>query len=307
VRSVVAAVTLLVAGSAFADEATPDQRAKARELGQAALRKLDDNQDYAGASDLFMKAYETSHEITYLVNVAVTQRKAKLPHQAVATYRRCLAEGGTALAPELRTQLENDILIVTRESAQATVRTEGDPAEILLDDRVVGTASKAAPLLVLIAPDAGRVLTLKARRVGFREAQHRLETLSIGTPAEVELVLAPIPTTGTLKVESVPTGARLTSAQVKDLSTAPVSLELPPGDYTFRASLPGHEDTIQTQHLDAGESRRITLALREIPPSWWDRNKLYVVVAAGTVVAVGAGIGIYYGFKPDYGQRFDYP
>lgn len=306
VRSVVVAVTLLVASSAFADEATPEQRAKARELGQAALRKLEDSGDYAGASDLFLKAYETSREITYLVNVAVTQRKAKLPHQAVATYRRCLAEG-TSLAPELRAQLENDIVIVTRESAQARVRTEGEPAEILLDDRVVGTASKAEPLLVLIAPDAGRVLTLKARRPGFRDAQQRLEKLSIGTPDEIELVLVPIPTKGTLTVESVPTGARLTSGQVKDLSTAPVSLELPSGDYTFRASLPGHEDAIQTQHLEAGESRRITLALREIPTSWWDHHKWKVYVAIGVAVVVAGAITTRQLLEPNYGRRFDFP
>jgi hypothetical protein len=301
-RSVVVAVTLLVAGTALADQATPEQRSQARDLGQAALRRLEDNQDYAGASDLFMKAYETSGEIAYLVNVAVTQRKAKLPHHAVATYRRCLTDGASTLSPELRAQLENDIVIVTRESAQVNVRTDGEPAEILLDDRVVGSASKAAPLLVLIAPDAGRIHTLKARRASFREAALSIEKLSIGAPVEIELVPTPIPRTGTIKIESVPNGA-----MVKDRGPAPITLELPPGDYTFRGSLSGYEDAIETEHIEAGETRSVTLALRRIPPTWWGQHKWKVLIGAGALVVVAGAITTRQLLEPSYGQRIDYP
>lgn len=303
VRGVVVVSLLLCAATlARADEATPDQRAKARQLGEAALRKLDDNGDYAGASDLFMKAYETSHELPYLINVAVTQRKAKLPQQAVATYRRVIAEGGVALTPGLRAQIEADIASVAAESGQALVRTEGAPAEILLDDRIVGAASKVAPLLVLIGPDAGRSHTLRARRAGFVEANHTIETLSLGAPQEIVLTLTAIPTLGTLTIESVPTGA-----MIDKHGKAPLTIELPPGDHAIWGSLPGHERTLQNVHIVAGESRKVTLVLREIAPSWWDKHKLQVAIGVGiAVVATGAFI-TRQALEPDYGKRYDYP
>lgn len=287
---------------AFADQTT-DRQADARRLGEAALRRLDDSQDYAGASDLFLRAYETSHELPYLINVAVTQRKAKLPHQAVATYRRCLAEGGAALTADLRAQIESDIETVTRESAQLLVRTEGAAADVLLDDRRVGRASKSEHLLVLIAPDAGRVHSLRAQRPGFRDARLEIEKLSIGAPADIELVLSPIPTTGKLSIDSTPSGAT-----IEKFGRAPLTVELPPGDYTIWGTLPGHERTLQNARVVAGETSRVTLALRALPPpSWWQHHRFKVYVGIGILALASGAIIARQAFEPNYGQRFDYP
>jgi len=301
VRAAVVLVMLVTATVAHADDATPEQRAKARELGEAALRKMSDG-DNIGAADLFKRAYQTSHEIPYLVNAGVAQRQAKLPQEAVATFKRCLEEGGMGLAPDVREQIAGDIQKLVNESGQLNVRTEIDFADVLLDGRRVGTTTKASPLFLLVAPDLGREQKLVARRDGYYDAERVLESLSVGTPVDIVLTPKPIPKTATLTVESIPTGAQLTG-----FSRTPQTLELPPGDHTITATMSGHEPAVQTVHLEVGEARKLTLSLREIAPSWWEKHKLKVLIGIGVAVVTAGVIVAYYGFKPNYGQRFDYP
>jgi hypothetical protein len=299
----VVAVVLVLLGLASyvrADDVDPATRARADELSAAARRKISDANDWAGASDLFMQAYELTKQLPYLINVAVSLRKARLPHQAVVIYRRCLDEGGAAVTAELRAQILADIDHVTRESAQVSVRTAGAPASIELDRRVVGNAAKDAPLVVLVATEGGLIHSLRATREGFAPADHPLGQLRAGETLTVELEPGRIATTGLVHVTSLPPSAQLVLVGRGALGHAPQDVELAPGDYYVHATLPGHDLGRERVSVIAGREHQVVFKLRRTPPSWWQRHKVKVYIAAGVVVASGAAFGAYELFKPEY-------
>jgi hypothetical protein len=309
VRVVAVMVFLLgIAADASADDIAPATRARAEELSAAARRKIDDASDWAGASDLFMQAYELTKQLPYLINVAVSLRKARLPHQSVATYRRCLAEGGQAVTPELRAQILADIDHITRESGQVTVRTAGAPAAIELDHRPVGQAAKDAPLLVLVATEGGLIHTLRASRDGFAPIERPLGQLRAGETIDVELEPPRIATTGNVRIKSVPDAAQLVLVGRGPLGAAPQSLALPPGDYYVDAKLPGYQLGHERVSVLAGRDHDVVFHLEHTPVSWWTRHKLKVYIAASVVVAGGAAFGAYELFKPEYdGTTITFP
>jgi hypothetical protein len=302
VRLVAALLILSFAGTARADEAA--DRAKAQQLAEDALRRINDRGDYAGASDNFLQAYELTRELSYLLNVAVSLRKANLNHQSVAAYRRWLAEGGSTnpLAP----QVNADIEAIERDSVIVTVRTEGAPAEIALDLRAVGIASATAPLVVLVNSDAGKQHTLRATRTGFLPTEHPLERLSRGD--KIEIVLEPRPNIARITVTSDPAGAEISEA-TRVIGTAPQSIDLAPGDYEIFGRLRGHTPARERIYVVAGQPQEVTLRLAPIEESWWERHhtKVYVGAAAVVVIAVGAFF-IARELKPNYdGTTIVYP
>jgi hypothetical protein len=275
---------LSIAGTARADD-TADRAKRAQQLAEDALRRIADRGDFTGASDNFLEAYELTHELSYLLNVAVTLRKANLNHQAVAAYRRWLAEGGTsnALAP----QVTADIDAIERDSITVIVRTAGSAADITLDDRPVGIASGASPLTVLVNTDAGKKHVLRATRPGFLQGELALEQLQRGR--RVEVVVEPGANVARISIASDPIGAELL-AGTRPLGIAPQAIDLAPGDYELFARLRGHAQGRERIHVVAGEPQDVTLRLSPIHPSWWERHhtKVYVGAAAVLVIAAGA-------------------
>jgi hypothetical protein len=310
VRVVAALVCLIaVAASARADAVDPATKAKAEELAAGARRKINDAGDFAGASDLYLQAYELTKELPYLVNVAVALRKAKLPQQAVTTYRRCLDEGGNALTPELRAQIVEDIDKITKESAQVKIRTGGAAAFIDLDDRTVGTATKDAALLVLVSTEGGLNHRIRAAREGYKPAERALGQLRAGEVFDIELEPGRIATTGVVHISSTPETAHLVLTGRGVLGDAPQTLELPPGDYYVTGTLGGYSGARERVTVIAGQEHRVVLRLTKVERSWWDRNKVKVLIVAGAVVVGGgAAFGTYELMKPDYdGIRITYP
>jgi hypothetical protein len=308
VRVVVAIVFVLGFAGAARAEIDPDTRAKAEALSASARRAIADRADWAGASVMFMQAYELTKQLPYLINVAVSYRRAKLPHKSVETYRRCLAEGGAELTPELRAQIESDIANVTKESAQISVRTAGAEAAIELDDLRVGTASKDAPLVVLAATEAGKTRKLRATRDGFEPVVQELLGLRAGEVVEIVIEPKAIATTGNVRVTSSPGGAQLVLVGRGPIGRAPQSIVLAPGDYYVHATLPGYDLAREKVTVFAGRDHDAVLKLRKTPPSWWTKHKLEVYIAVGALVASGAAVGGYYMFKPEYdGTRLKVP
>lgn len=307
-RVAVVVVCLLAIVRGAGADVDPAARAKAEELSAAARRKISDADDWAGASDLFLQAYELTQQLPYLINVAVSLRKAKLPHQSVAMYQRCLAEGGDALTAELRAQILADIDHITRESAQVSVRTAGAPAAIDLDARPVGTAAKDAPLVVLVATEGGKKVKLGASRDGFTPVVRELGPLRAGDKRDVELEPGRIATTGYVRVTSIPDAAELALVGRGPLGRAPQSVELPAGDYYVHATLPGYDLGRERLAVIAGRDHQVVFRMKKTQPSWWSRHKLKVYIAAGVVVGTGAAWGTYELFRPEHdGTTIHYP
>jgi hypothetical protein len=300
VRLVAALLILSIAGTARAD----DTAQRAKQLAEDALRRISDRGDYVGASDDFLQAYELTHELTYLLNVAVTLRKANLPQQSVAAYRRWLAEGGEG--NPLAAQVHADIDAIERDSVHVSVRTAGALAEIALDDRPVGTASAASPLLVLVNSDAGKQHRMRATRAGFLPIEQPLEKLVRGE--SVEIVLEPRANIAHISIASEPSGAELANGE-RTLGTAPQAIDLAPGDYELFARLRGYTPARERIHVVAGEPQSVMLRLEPIERSWWERHhtKVYVGAAAVVVIAASAFL-INRELEPNYdGTTIVYP
>lgn len=284
-----------------------DEREQARELAAVALRRIADANDYAGASELFLRAYELTRELPFLLNAAVAQRKARLPHQSVQSYRRALDDGGAQLTPELRAQVVADIEHITREAARVTVRTRGEPAEVELDRRRVGVVTRDAPLEVLVATEGGLRHTIRAQRPGYRADERTLPELGAGGLLDVELAPRAIPTTGRITIATEPAAAQVSVVGRGALGLAPQTVELPPGDHEIAATLPGHVVVREQVHLRAGDARRITLRLSREPSSWWTRHRLAIYVAGAVVVGTAGAFAVREHFEPDHGVVIRYP
>ncbi len=273
----------------------------AKELAELALKKVSEDQDYLGAMDLFAKAFALSNDPQYLLDSGIAARRANLPQQAVVAYRRYLALLGPAIAREMHDQLIAEIEVITRASASLVVRTAGAPAEIELDRRPAGTASKDAPLVVL-APAAGALIhALRASRPGFVDAIRDVGNLAPDTTTE--LVLEPTlgRTTARITFASVPSGATLTSPAHLTLARTPQTLEIAPGDYEVTAHLADHDDRSQNVRVIAGEDRELVFHLAATP-TWWHRHRAAVAIGAAAVVIVtgilvAPAVNDY--FKPD--------
>ena len=306
VRVVAVLMVVLAARSVRADDAA-DRHAKAEDLAKAALLRIQDRNDYAGASVMFEEAYDLTHELPYLLNVAVTRRKGNLPQQAVAAYRRYLGDGGAAIPEGLRDQVLADIAAITHDAVQVTVRTTGSPADITLDGVPVGVASNATPLLVLVNGEAGRAHTIQALRAGQLPAERALGELHPGQV--VEVTLEPRPKTGQITIDSEPPAAQLTlSTSGRDLGPAPQIVELPPGDYEVSGRLRRYDPGRERVHVIAGEPQHVTIHLAKTPRSWWERHHTAVYLGGSIVVAAAGVLVLRELFKPTYdGQVIVYP
>jgi hypothetical protein len=308
VRVVVTAFVLLGLIVPAHAETDPVAKAKAEELSKAARAKIADRADWASASDLFLQAYELTKELPYLINVAVSLRRVPLPHQSVAAYQRCLKEGGTQLTKELRDQILIDIDRIRRESAQVTVGTAGADAAIYLDDRAVGTASKAVQLVLLVNTEAGREHKLRAEREGFQTIEKKLQPLQAGELIAVEIEPIRVATTGIVKVTSKPDAAELVLVGRGPIGRAPQTLELLAGDHYLQARLPKYELASERVPVIAGREHQVVFELERTAPSWWEKHKLVVVIASGAALATGAAIAGYFLFQPDYdGTTIKFP
>ena len=94
---------------------------------------------------------------------------------------------------------------------------------------------------------------------------------------------------------------------VRDFGRAPVTKDVKPGDIVLWATLPGYERSIQTVHVEAGETREVTIGLREEQTTWWDRTSWKVVIGAGVVALVTGVIVTRQLLEPDYGTPIHGP
>ena len=298
-RVALAVVIVAGVGVARADEAHD----RAAEVSRLAFIQVDDGK-YKDATGMFLQAYELTKELPYLLNASVAARKGSLPHIAVATLRRYLADAGPSIDPAQKRQLEADIDVITRSAAVVTVTTPGEPVAVQLDSRDVGSVTHALPLVVLVGPEAGYVHSLLGHRDGQLDDVHQLGVVSAGQALEVGLDPKPRPTTAALSIETEPAHADLFEHE-RALGRAPQTVTLAPGDHEIVARLKGYEDKSERLTLEIGQPRELTIRLRALPePSWWQRHKLLLaLVGGGAVLAAGGGILLYEHEKPDYGLQ----
>jgi tetratricopeptide (TPR) repeat protein len=179
----------LVASSlpAFA-QAAPEAPADAKveEARQRFLRgaELFKEGSFDAALAEFSRAYELAPNFRLLYNLAQVQLERHDYAAALRYYRDYLAQGGSALAPERREQVEKEIAQLKGRVATLVVTSNVAGAELSIDGTLVGTL----PLESVIVSTGLRRLSL--RKAGYTTVERALTVVG-GEQPRVELRLEP--------------------------------------------------------------------------------------------------------------------
>lgn len=247
-------------------------------------------------------------------NIGICQRALRQYVRARASFRRALeqneAEGGTALATSMVTDIEAFLreidrvlatLRVTVEPASALVMVDGRPLEragtqagwvtMLAGTKPPGPAEPVPPGRFQLVLDPGTHLLVISRE-GFADVVQRV-TVTPGSHGELPLVLERLP--GTLRIESNEPRA-VVSVDDLDVGVVPLTLTRPPGRYHVVVRKKGFVTYETHADLDAGErvDLRAVLSAEKIglTQRWW------FWTAVGAVV-VGTAAGTYYATRPE--------
>ena len=258
------AALVLVAGAAQAQ-----RPARPRPLAQSlppdakrdyeAGRLLFEDGDFATALLKYQAAYDTTHDVRLLWDVAVCQKSLRRYARSLATLARYLAEGADALtAADRRDAQELSRAIAPFTSAQ-TLRVSEDGAQIAIDERVVGESPVSTPIVLDIGTHHVRVT-----KDGFR-AWDREVPVGGSAPTSVEIVLARA--SGHLELRTPPDAA----VRIDDRDVGPgpsLSLDLAAGPHVLHVTAPHRRPFATDLLIEDGKSRSVGVELeRESAPS----------------------------------------
>lgn len=282
-----ALVMLLLAPPALAEEPNAAARAEAGERFERGV-KLYRSGDYAAALVEFEAAWRVVPRFEVLLDVGMAERRLFRYGEAERSLRRYLDEGGAAVPPDRRAEVERELAEIRSLVGEVTVRVEGAPAEVSVDGRAIGRSPLDGALLL-----SGGHHVIRATRSGEEPDEQAVEVVS---GAHVEVALAPRPAPkaiARLQVRSQPRGAEI-AIDGRAVGREPWNGALDPGGHLLGATLAGHHPVRAEIVLTAGQSRDFTVELSPLPaarpiPRWYKR--WYVWTALALVVAAGAAAG----------------
>jgi hypothetical protein len=308
----VVVVLLLVAGAAWASP-EKERAAASFERGLAAFNAG----NFEDALTHFQAAHQLLPRFQVLLNIAVTESRLGRYNDAATTFRRYLREGATAIPPERRAQVEQELATMRTSGAELAINADGTPVDVTVDGIGVGRTPLEAP--VLVRP--GRHV-VRGTRAGDDPAT---ELVDVAAGAHREVVLdfdteaAPQqdPPQARLTVRSIPEGARIT-VDGRIAGRSPWSGALAPGPHEITAELRGNTAGERVV-LVPGEVQALALSIampvEEVdtppppPPSRSRAGTITLVCILVTGLAVGLGFGIWalYHAEQPPSHDFTYP
>ncbi|WFN34087.1 PEGA domain-containing protein [Methanogenium sp. S4BF] len=146
--------------------------------------------------------------------------------------------------------------------AQYRIHTNIDYAPVYFDSVYQGQTSGGV-LTVTVSTTGPRYSTVEIRKAGYYTVSQNLPYVSDGSSTDLYFTLTADSgtTTGTLAVQTSPTGASVYINGIYQ-GTAPVTVtRLRPGTYTVIAEMPGAESATQIVTMTGSEYRTVTLNL----------------------------------------------
>lgn len=260
-------------------------------------RRLFGISDFAGAATKFRYAYELTHEVRLLWNVAACERAllhyAKA-HDLLEEYSRL----GAGTLPEKNLTEAAESRAALRE-LYSLVRLTGAPAgaRVVLDGVEVGVAPLPAPLAVNLG-----LHTVRVTANGYQPYEKPLDVPG-KTDLDLEVRLEPLAVSSAVaKAPEARGRLRITASSGdsiaidgKVVAVGSAELELPPGSHAIRISAPDHVPYEARVELAAGGARTLHVTLERASqtgvPTWmW--------ITGGAVVTGGLAVAGYYAFKP---------
>ncbi len=241
-------------------------------------RLLFAKQDYVGARERYLAAYDLSKEPRVLYNVAVCFKEEGKYAKAIRVLQESAAQG--AKAPREYIERVADT-IDTLSPLVATVTVEGfEPGMTLEVDKESVTPSAQGKLLV----DAGtRVVVV--RKPGFA-AQSFTRDFPAGERFAFAVALSPLPA----RLRVVAEGARDASVVLdgREVGLAPAIFTVAPGAHEVVVRAPGYREVRRTLELVSDRENRLDVSLER------DRRSARLRVAAGeqdTIAVDGKVVG----------------
>ncbi|MFT3925722.1 MAG: hypothetical protein QM778_24485 [Myxococcales bacterium] len=203
-------VACLALGSAHAQAPKPAEAAPAPSASPGDDAKKEASGHFRRAVELyqegafraalveFQRAYDIAPDYRLLYNIGQAQLQVQDYLGATRSYERYLAEGGTQVSPERRTEVETALGALKERVARLAIRVNLDDAEVFVDDQAVGRS----PLANTVAVNVGR------HRVFARTADgvegERIIDVAGGDLAEIAVELIPKVTQAPVAVAAEP-------------------------------------------------------------------------------------------------------
>ena len=188
----------------------------------------------------------------------VDETPVLLPHVAIGTHRLTVSQPGFQ-SKTVELDVPNDVpqrvhVDLVTDSATLRVSSVPEGARVSLDGVPRGTA----PVVLDRIPDGTVVLEVEAD--GYRPFRREMR-LSAGYDEPLDVVLEPLP--GTLRIVTIPDGARVYLDNAFR-GNAPLTLEeLPPGSYRVRVELAAHDPAART--IELGRAASVVEEFRLVP------------------------------------------
>lgn len=243
--------------------------------------------DHGGALSKFRRAYDVSHDVRLLWNMAACEKNLRHYVKVLGLVEQYVKDGQLD-APDL----ERALTFATAVRAlvgELTVRADEADASVTVDDEPVGTTPLAPPLLL----DMGR-RRVRATKKGFRPFERTVE-MEGGTKQDLAIVLE-------REVGRVVIRARATDGiRVDDtlLGQGSWAGALPAGPHVVVVSTASGKSRRAELTLADRETRELTIEIESdggVPRwVWW---------ASGGALLAGAAVGGYFLLRP---SRADAP
>jgi hypothetical protein len=275
------------AATSLADALTGEAKAE-----YEAARLLYEDGDYTGASLKFQRAYDASKDPRLLWNRAAAEKNLRhyaLVKELVEGYLR---EGAGKISDADRVDAESLIQMVSGFIARLTITVQQPGATISLDGRAVGTSPLAGPLSVDMGPH-----DIKVALPGHKTVT-RSVNLTGGTMA-IELALEVEKHEGILRI--IVGHDAVIRVDGKMVGIGQWQGTLPSGVHSVEATAKGKQPYVSDSLVQDDQTSTLRVALQDEaqPAAQPSLIPTWLWVGGGAVLAVGAGVGSYFLFKPD--------
>jgi hypothetical protein len=274
--ALVTLVGLVLAGPSVARAQRPG---RARPLSQSlpadakrdydAAKMLFDDGDYATALLKYQAAYEATHDVRLLWDVAVCEKSLRHYATTLATLGRYLAEGGDGLSAGDRHDAQELSRAIAPFTSAQTLNVSEDGAEVWIDGQLVGHSPLPAPV----------VLDLGTRHVHVVKEGFRPWSLEmpVGGSAPTAVAAALQKQAGHLDL-TVPAEATVT-IDGHDAGHGPtVSVDLAAGAHALRVTAPNLRPIVTDVVVEDGRARSLDLKLE---PDTAPSSEVHVTVGCG--------------------------
>ncbi len=261
-------------------------------------KDLFEHQDYSTAHARFKQAYDASKNSRLLWNMAACSSKAKRYALAVQEAERFLSDGRGRITADQEARAKQMVGDLRQLVAEVRVEVAPAGASLSVDGEVV--LERESPAIVLL--EIGKH-TLRVEKEGYQGAE---QVLAVAEPKpfalrfDLQAIVIPAVATVTSRLVVVTDPEGVVELDGKALAKGTFDGGVSPGAHHLRIAAAGKRTYDSELDLAAGATRQLSVTLVEesLAIATTEKRGVWWPWAMGGVLALGAGVGAYFIFKP---------